>query len=119
MRNRGPYANPMEGSPKKHQHRLIGLLAMACVAFVSAPARADSSKGLVMVSVMVVESCQVETTPSYDRDVLDLKMRCSSTASPRVRLMDRSQPLAAVGTFTLPRSQVAMTDTGRALNIEF
>jgi hypothetical protein len=50
---------------------------------------------------------------------MDLKMRCSSTARPSLGLVGGSQGMAAVGTVTLPHSQIATTENGKTLRIEF
>jgi hypothetical protein len=50
---------------------------------------------------------------------MDLKMRCSSTARPSLGLAGSSQIVAPVGTVTLPHSQIATTENGKTLNIEF
>ena len=73
----------------------------------------------MLVSVQVVESCRIENTISQTSDAMDLKMRCSSTARPNIGLMNSSQVLAPVGTVTLPHSQIATTENGKTLNIEF
>jgi hypothetical protein len=46
-------------------------------------------------------------------------MRCSSTARPSLALLGSSQALAPVGTVTLPHAQIASTENGKTLNIEF
>ena len=46
-------------------------------------------------------------------------MRCSSTAHPSIGLLGSSQNLAPVGTVTLPHSQIATTENGKTLTIEF
>jgi hypothetical protein len=73
----------------------------------------------VLVSVQVVESCRVETVASQTSTAFDLKMRCSSTARPSLALLGNSQALAPVGTVTLPHSQIASTENGKTLTIEF
>ena len=73
----------------------------------------------MLVSVQVVESCRVETKTAQDSTTLDLKMRCSSTARPSLALLGSSQALAPVGTVTLPHAQIASTENGKTLNIEF
>jgi hypothetical protein len=92
---------------------------MTSVALLSRSAGAGSRSALVLVSVQVVSSCRVETTTSQTSNALDLKMRCSSTAHPSVGLLHRSQVVAPVGTVTLPHSQIATTENGKTLNIEF
>jgi hypothetical protein len=92
---------------------------MAGVALLSAPANAGSRSGLVLVSVQVVESCRVETKTSQDSAALDLKMRCSSTAHPSLGLLGSSRALAPVGSVTLPHSQIASTENGKTLTIDF
>jgi hypothetical protein len=72
-----------------------------------------------MVSVRVVESCRVETGTALDSGSTDLKMRCNSKARPSVGLANNSQPVAPVGTVTLPHSQIATTENGKTLRIEF
>ena len=94
-------------------------MAIGAVALLSVPARAGSRSSLVFVSVQVVASCRVENTTSQTRDAMDLKMRCSSTARPNLGLLSSSQIVAAVGTVTLPHSQIATTENGKTLNIEF
>jgi hypothetical protein len=73
----------------------------------------------VLVSVQVVASCRIETKTAEDNTALDLKMRCSSTAHPSLGLLGGSQALAPVGTVNLPHSQIASTENGKTLNIEF
>ena len=90
---------------------------MSAVAIFSGPASAGSRSALVFVSVQVVPSCRVETTNTGE--ALDLKMRCTSTARPSVGLRSGSQVLAPVGSVTLPQSQIATTENGKTLSIEF
>jgi hypothetical protein len=94
-------------------------VAVAAVGFLVTPASAGSRSSLVLVSVQVVASCRVENTPSQSSDAMDLKMRCSSTARPSLGLANSSQVVAPVGTVTLPHSQIATTENGKTLNIEF
>ena len=98
---------------------LLSLIAIAGVAFLSPSANAGSRSGLVLVSVQVVESCRVETKTAQDSNVLDLKMRCSSTAHPSLGLLGSSRALAPVGTVTLPHAQIASTENGKTLTIDF
>ncbi len=92
---------------------------MSPVALFSSSASAGSRSSLVFVSVQVVASCRIETTTSQTSDAMDLKLRCSSTARPSVGLLNSSQVLAPVGTVTLPHSQIATTENGKTLSIEF
>ena len=92
---------------------------MTTVGVFSRPANAGSRSALVTVSVQVVASCRIENTTSQTSDAMDLKMRCSSTARPNIGLLNSSQVVAPVGTVTLPHSQIATTENGKTLNIEF
>lgn len=94
-------------------------MAVAAVGLLATPASAGSRSSLVFVSVQVVASCRVENTTSQTSDSMDLKMRCSSTARPSLGLASASQVVAPVGTVTLPHSQIATTENGKTLNIEF
>jgi len=97
----------------------VGLAALAIVSVFSHPVSAGSRSGLVLVSVQVVESCRVETKTAATGNALDLRMRCSSTAHPSVGLVNVFQNLAPVGTVTLAHSQIADTENGKTLNINF
>ena len=94
-------------------------MGIGALALLAMPAQAASRSSLVFVSVQVVSSCRVETMSSQTSDAMDLKMRCSSTARPSLALLGSSQALAPVGTVTLPHSQIASTENGKTLNIEF
>jgi hypothetical protein len=61
----------------------------------------------------------VENTTSQTSDAMDLKMRCSSTARPNLGLLNSSQIVAPVGAVTLHHSQIATTENGKTLTIEF
>ena len=99
---------------------LVAFLAViGAIVLLGTPAFAGSRSALVFVSVRVVESCRVETATSQTSDAMDLKMRCSSTARPSVGLVGSSQAVAPVGTVTLPHSQIATTENGKTLTIEF
>lgn len=95
------------------------LLAVAAFTSASRQATAGSRSALVLVSVQVVESCRVETVASQTSNALDLKMRCSPSAHPSVGLLGSSQSLAPVGTVTLRHSQIASSENGKTLTIEF
>jgi hypothetical protein len=95
------------------------LIAVAAIVLLATPARAGSRSSLVFVSVQVVSSCRVENTASQTSGAMDLKMRCSSTARPSLGLAGTSQVVAPVGTTTVPHSQIATTENGKTLNIEF
>jgi hypothetical protein len=97
----------------------VFLTALAVVVLLATVASAGSRSSLVFVSVQVVSSCRVENTTSQTSDAMDLKMRCSSTARPSLGLVGTSQFVAPVGTVTLPHSQIATTENGKTLNIEF
>ena len=92
---------------------------MGAIVLHGRPALADSRSSLVFVSVQVVASCRIENTISQTSDAMDLKMRCSSTARPNIGLVGSSQAVAPVGTVTLPHSQIATTENGKTLNIQF
>ncbi len=92
---------------------------MVPVTLFSRPVIAGSRSALVFVSVQVVPTCRVETANSQSGESLDLKLRCSSSARPSIGLLNSSQVLAPVGTVTLPHSQIAATENGKTLNIEF
>jgi hypothetical protein len=117
--NQISYAVKVGSRSRTGRRLLLGLLAIAAFAFISPLANAGSRSGLVLVSVQVVESCRIETKTAQDSTALDLKMRCSSTAHPSLGLLGSSQALAPVGTVTLPHSQIASTENGKTLNIEF
>jgi hypothetical protein len=95
------------------------LLAISAVALALTPARAESRSAVVMVSVHVVESCRVETDGTVASNSVALKMRCSSTARPNVNLVDSSRTVPAVSSLTVPRSQLAVSDNGPTLSIQF
>jgi len=95
------------------------LLAISAVAFAFSPARAESRSAVVMVSVHVVESCRVETDGSAVTNAVALKMRCNSTTRPNVNLADSSRTVPAIGILTVPRSQLAVSDNGPTLSIQF
>jgi len=95
------------------------LMALATISAFTHPVHAGSRSGLVLVSVQVVESCRIETKSALTGNTLDLHMRCSSTAHPSVGLVNASQNLAPVGTVTLAHSQIANTENGKTLNIDF
>ena len=86
---------------------------------IATPSFADSRSALVLVSVRVVESCRVETMTSETSGAVDLKMRCSSRARPSIGLAGNSQAVAPVGTTTFPHSQIATTENGKILTIDF
>lgn len=94
-------------------------MTVAAIVLLATPAHAGSRSSLVFVSVQVVSSCRVENTTSQTSDSMDLRMRCSSTARPSLGLVGSSQIVAPVGTVTLPHSQIATTENGKTLNIEF
>jgi hypothetical protein len=116
--NRGFHANQVGSGPIRGR-LLVAFLAVFAIILLGAPAFAGSRSALVFVSVRVVESCRIENTTSQTSDAMDLKMRCSSTARPSVGLLHSSQVVAPVGTVTLPHSQIATTENGKTLNIEF
>jgi len=92
---------------------------LAVVALGPRPAVAGSSSALVTVSVRVVESCRVEIASAAQGDAADLRMRCSATARPSLGLVGSSRPLAPVSTVTLPHAQIAATENGKTLSIQF
>jgi hypothetical protein len=114
-------ANQVGGKPGKSRMLVAFLLTLGAATLTLVPhhAVAGSRTALVMVSVQVVASCRVENTTSQTGDAMDLKMRCSSTARPNLGLMNSSQIVAPVGTVTLPHSQIATTENGKTLAIEF
>jgi hypothetical protein len=117
--NRGCHANQVGSRPIRGRLLVAFLALIGVVVSLGTPAFAGSKSALVFVSVRVVESCRVETTTSQTSDAMDLKMRCSSTARPSLGLVGGSQGMAAVGTVTLPHSQIATTENGKTLRIEF
>jgi len=98
---------------------VASLLSLGAAAILPHEAAAGGHSALVMVSVRVVESCRVENTTSQTSDAVDLKTRCSSTVRPNIGLINGSHAVAPVGTVTLPHSQIATTENGKTLNIEF
>ena len=119
MFNRALHANQVGSRPIRGQLLVAFLAVFAAIAFLGTPALADSRSSLVFVSVQVVASCRIENTASQTSDAMDLKMRCSSTARPNIGLVGSSQVVAPVGTVTLPHSQIATTENGKTLRIEF
>lgn len=95
----------------------FGLATLLTIAPKSA--EAGSSSSLVTVSVRVVESCRVEVAGSAQSDASDLRMRCSSTARPSLGLVGNSQSLAPVASMTLSHTQIAATENGKTLSIQF
>ena len=94
-------------------------VTIGALALLVPHAQAGSRSSLVLVSVQVVASCRVENTTSQTSDAMDLKMRCSSTARPNLGLLNSSQIVAPVGAVTLHHSQIATTENGKTLTIEF
>jgi hypothetical protein len=98
---------------------MVLLLAISAVALASRSARADKRSSVVVVSVQVVESCGVETHSSVAPNAVDLRVRCSSTARPALALVDSAHTMPAVTTVSVPHSQIAVSENGPTLNIEF
>jgi hypothetical protein len=94
-------------------------MGVGLAASPSLPAVAESRSALVMVSVRVVESCRVETSNALDGDATDLRMRCNSRSHPSLALATSSQAMAPVGTVSIPHSQIASSENGKTLSIEF
>ena len=80
---------------------------------------AESRSALVMVSVRVVESCRVETSNALDGSATDLRMRCNSKSHPSLGLATSSRAMAPVGTVSVPHSQIATSENGKTLSIDF
>jgi len=106
---------------KSGRHPLLAavLLALAAVIGHPRPATAEGRSALVLVSVRVVETCRVEASNAVRGDALDLSVRCHSKARPSIGLATSSRALAPVGTLSVPQSQIATTENGRTLNIDF
>jgi hypothetical protein len=117
--NRGFHANQVGSRPIRGRLLVAFLTVIGAIVPLGTPAFAGSRSSLVFVSVQVVESCRVENTTSQTSDAMDLKMRCSSTVHPSIGLLNSSHVVAPVGTVTLPHSQIATTENGKTLNIEF
>ena len=94
-------------------------MAIGVLAVLVPQAHAGSRSSLVLVSVQVVASCRIENTTSQTSNAVDLKVRCGSTARPNIGLVGSTQVVAPVGTVTLPNSQIATTENGKTLNIDF
>jgi hypothetical protein len=95
------------------------MAAISTVALLPGLARAEKRNAPVMVSVQVVESCRVETNNVISGTSVDVKMRCSSSARPNVGYASSSHALAPVGTVSVPHSQLATTENGPMLKIDF
>ncbi len=107
------------GKPGKACLLLAFLMGVGFASLPPLPAAAESRSALVMVTVRVVESCRVETSDALDGKSMDLRMRCNSKSHPSLGLTTHTQTVAPVSTVTVPRSQIATSENGKTLSIEF
>jgi hypothetical protein len=116
----------LDGNPGRTRGRTrriaVALCFLASVGIATTfalPALAGSRSGVVTVSVQVVESCRIETSSTGDGIAADLRMRCNSKARPSLGATTQSQTMAPAGIVSVPYSQLATTENGKVLSINF